>query len=211
MEAVVLPCEQVEVMLQAQCLSNPLPWREDGSVRGSVQAPQAKPGEAWNTLQNLQASTQLTHAAHTHLGTGTHPLPGHTHTVYLSFPLCFPAQGSYSQMTSRLSGSANCTLFVDSGWFFHALKALLESPAMLAHIGVRMVNLRRSLKLWGGWMWGGTQDNMKHLYFVIGNMCWKCQLLRNAADILSCYGRKQMIMLMVAHICCLTYSNALKT
>lgn len=133
-------------------------------------APQEKPGEAWNTLQNLQASTQLTHAAHTHLGMGTHPLPGHTHTVYLSFPLCFPVQGSYSQMTSRLSGSANCTLFVDSGWFFHALKALLESPAILAHIGVRMVNLRLSLKLWGGWMWGGTQDNMKHLYFVIGNV-----------------------------------------
>lgn len=36
MEAVVLPCEQVEVMLRAQCLSNPLPWREDRSVRGSV-------------------------------------------------------------------------------------------------------------------------------------------------------------------------------
>lgn len=36
MEAVVLPCEQVEVMLRAQCLSNLLPWREDRSVRGSI-------------------------------------------------------------------------------------------------------------------------------------------------------------------------------
>lgn len=79
----MLPCEQVEVMLRAQCLSNPLPWREDRSVRGSVLRHRKNQAKRETRYKICKLALMLTHAAHTHLGMGTHPLPGHTHSVSL--------------------------------------------------------------------------------------------------------------------------------
>lgn len=90
---------KAEAMLGAQCLSNPLPCWEDRSVRGSV-------------LRHRKClAKRETRYKICKLALKRHMLQTGTHTQSLSFSLYFPAQGSYSQMTSRVSGSATCSLF----------------------------------------------------------------------------------------------------
>lgn len=80
--------EKVEAMLRSQCLSNPLPCWEDGSVRGSVLR-HRKCLVKRETRYKICKLALNRHMLHAHI----QDIHTSSHTQSLSFPLYFPAQG----------------------------------------------------------------------------------------------------------------------
>lgn len=122
-------------------MSNPLLCWEDRSVRGSVLR-HTKCLAKRETRYKMCKLALYTHSGHTHQLTET----THTHSQCLS-PSLYLFQLK-ALIPKRPAGSQEVR-FVPYLWtvddFFMRVKALPEFPVMLAHRGVRMVNLRLPL------------------------------------------------------------------